>query len=145
MNKLIIAVAAVLLLTQTGVLAQETEPLAMRVTLEWSIVGAFAGAAIGGMFWLTDPANPNNKFSRQVIEGAALGTVAGVGMGLYALRRSAIFPGFAFLSDPLHPSRRITADPVGDEARREGSFAVSFLGRGRGGGGLWLPMLKFKF
>ena len=145
MKKLILGVAALLLLTQTQVVAQETEPLAMRVTMEWSLVGTGFGAVIGAMFWLTDPANPNNRFSEQVIEGAALGAIAGVGMGIYALRRSAIFPGFAYFTDPLHPSQRITADPVGDEARREGSFASSFLGQGSGTRGWRLPMLKFKF
>jgi hypothetical protein len=92
LNRLVLLVLAAVLVTETGAFAQEREPLAMRIELEWTIAGTVVGALIGAALWLTDPGNPKLSLARQAIEGAALGTIAGAGFGLYNMQRHAQFP-----------------------------------------------------
>ncbi|HUJ76673.1 MAG TPA: hypothetical protein VL359_17550 [bacterium] len=104
MKRLLVLVAAMLLLWQTHAWAQEREPLAMRIELEWTVAGTIMGALVGAALWLTDPANPNLTLARQVIESGTLGTFAGAAFGLYVLQRSAQFPVNAVQNDaPVAP------------------------------------------
>ena len=153
-KRAILVAGALLVLGQSQVWAQETEPLAMRVILEWSVAGTVGGAVLGAMFWLTDPGNPNNSFSRQAIEGSAIGTVIGFGFGIYVLQKSAIFPVQFVQHNPLDPSNRLVADPVAAQERLT-LFSSSAIGGGGGslvgggGGGLGrmfqMPVFNFKF
>jgi len=118
LNRLVLLVLAAILLAETSGFAQEREPLAMRIELEWTVAGAVAGALIGAALWLTDPGNPNNSLARQSIEGAALGTFVGAGFGLFIIQRNAQFPNTAALETP--PALWGTgADPVAVRERME--------------------------
>jgi hypothetical protein len=102
--------AAVVLAEMPGY-AQEREPLAMRIELEWTLAWSVVGALAGAALWLTDPGNPNLSLARQSIEGAALGAFVGAGFGLYIMQRSVQYPQSAVLETP--PSLWGTgADPV---------------------------------
>jgi hypothetical protein len=118
LNRLVLLVLAAVLVAETSAFAQEREPLALRIELEWTLAGAVVGALIGTGLWLTDPANPNLSLSRQAIEGAALGTIVGAGFGLYILQRHAQFPApFAQETSPILWGTG--ADPVAVRERAE--------------------------
>ncbi len=118
MKRLVLLVLAVGLLAQTTVFAQEREPLVMRIELEWTLAGTVLGVLAGTALWLTDPGNPNLSLARQAIEGAALGTIAGAGFGLYMIQRNAQFPNQTAMEAP--PALWGTgADPVAVRERRE--------------------------
>ena len=103
MKKVILITALAFMSWQSAAVAQERSPLAMRITFEWSVAGTLAGTVIGFALWLTDPANPGNDLSRQMIEGAALGTVAGAAYGLYMLQANAQIPA-SFVYEPGAPA-----------------------------------------
>src|SRR5690349_7787009 len=113
-----------MLFTHSVAQAQEREPLAMRVELEWTIAFTVVGAVVGTTLWLTDPGNPNNRLSRSVIEGAAYGAVAGAGWGVYMLQRNAQNPGTALIYDPLDPVNRPTKDPIAAQLQKEDLLAA---------------------
>jgi len=118
LNRLVLLVLATVLVGETCAIAQEREPLAMRIELEWSIAGTVVGALIGAALWLTDPGNPNLSLSKQAIEGGALGTIVGAGFGLYNLQRHAQFP--APLAQETPPILWSTgADPLAARERAE--------------------------
>ncbi|HEX7926101.1 MAG TPA: hypothetical protein VF678_00835 [bacterium] len=142
---ILIAVATLMLFTHSVAQAQEREPLAMRVELEWTIGFTFIGAVVGTALWLTDPGNPNNRLSRSVIEGAAYGAVVGVGFGAYMLQRNAQGPGIAQVNDPLDPMNRPTKDPIAAQMRREDLLAA-WDGPGPSGKhGMSIPLANFNW
>ena len=94
MKQAIVAVAALMVLVaHSQVQAQEREPLAMRIELEWTIAGTALGALVGAALWLTDPGNPHNVLSVSVLEGASLGALAGAGFGIYIMQQRIQVPG----------------------------------------------------
>jgi drug/metabolite transporter (DMT)-like permease len=122
LKKAVWLVLAAAVLWQGSALAQEREPLVMRIELEWSIAGTVVGALVGAALWLTDPGNPNSSLSRQSIEGAALGAFAGAGFGLYVIQRSIQVPQTAMGDVP--PSLWGTgADPITVRERAEALLA----------------------
>lgn len=124
LNRLVLLVLAAVLVAETCAYAQEREPLAMRIELEWTLAGTVVGALLGTALWLTDPGNPNLSLARQSIEGAALGTIAGAGFGLYVLQRHAQFP--APLAQEAPPILWGTgADPVAVRERAEALMATA--------------------
>jgi len=123
LNRLVLLVCAALLLAETSGFAQEREPLAMRIELEWSIAGTVMGALVGAALWLTDPANPNLSLSRQAIEGASLGAFAGAGFGLYVLQRNALFPASQANAEAPPILWGTGADPVAVRERSEALLA----------------------
>lgn len=143
--KKIVLMAILLLCFQITAQAQEKEPLVMRILLDWSVAGAAMGVAVGGAVWLTDPGRPGNRLADQVAIGAAWGAIAGAGFGMFVLSETAIHPSFALQHpDPLHPSRRITGDPIGEEEARADLLATAG-GSSRRGRTLVLPLLDMRF
>jgi hypothetical protein len=134
---ILVAAALAMLLTHSLAQAQEREPLVMRIELEWTIAGTVLGALVGAALWLTDPGDPHNLLARSVIEGSALGTVAGAGFGIYMIQRNAQFPGgrVAQVNDPLDPMNRPGRDPIAVQLQRED--LLSSLRQSRGGGRRW--------
>jgi hypothetical protein len=116
---ILVAAAALTLFTHSLAQAQEREPLAMRIELEWTLAGTVLGAVVGAALWLTDPGNPNSRLSRSVIEGAALGAVAGAGFGIYMIQRSVQYPTVGQVYDPLDPMNRPGRDPIAVQLQRE--------------------------
>ena len=142
---------AILLFLLLGILfhsvatAQERGPLIMRVEFEWTLVGIVAGAALGALVWLTDPADPNANLSDTVANGSAWGALLGAGFGLFVLQGTVRTPAdTAFRRNPLHPINRVTSDPVAVESGEGGMFAAS-TARRMGGPTLVLPVLKMRF
>ena len=127
--------------------AQEKEPLAMRIMLEWTGGGLIVGAGVGLLIWLTDPGRPNNKLSEQLALGAAWGSGAGAAVGLSRLNATAIPPVAARMGPgPLHSASRITHDPIADEDRRQDLLAgVGGAYQGGGGRSIFLPLLNLRF
>lgn len=124
MKRLGVMVALLMLVVQGPLHAQERGPLAMRIMLEWTVGGLFAGALVGGGIWLTDPGREGNRLSDNVASGAAWGAVAGAIFALTVVNAAAIPPQVAdHPTDPLDPSLRIVSDPVGQEAQREDLLA----------------------
>jgi hypothetical protein len=118
LNKLVLLVFAAMVLAEASGYAQEREPLAMRIELEWTVAWSVVGALAGAALWLTDPGNPNLSLARQSIEGAALGAFVGAGFGLYVMQRSIQYPQNAALETP--PALWGTgADPVTVRERSE--------------------------
>ena len=129
---ILVAAAAVMLLTTSLAQAQEREPLVMRIELEWTVAGTVLGSVIGAALWLTDPGNPQNHLSRSVIEGASLGAVAGAGFGIYMIQRGVQYPGTAWNNDPLDPINRPGRDIAQIQLDREDLLSrVSTPGGGR--------------
>jgi hypothetical protein len=144
---ILVAAALMMLFTHSLAQAQEREPLAMRIELEWTLAGTVLGAAVGVALWLTDPGNPHNILARSVIEGSALGAAAGAGFGIYILQRSAQLPGAAAqVYDPLNPINRPGRDPIAVERQRED--LLSFLRPPFGaahGRGVEIPLAHFNW
>ena len=125
-------------------MAQETQPLAMRIEFEWSVLGAVGGALLGGLLWLTDPANPNNNLADGVAIGAAWGAIGGAGFSVWIMQNNAIIPGSAQAADPLDPGNRITSDPVA-QAMGKGRM-IAMGGNHRGAfPGIQIQVLKLRF
>ena len=144
MKRAFLLAVVLMVLMQGLVLSQEREPLAMRIGFEWTAAGALGGAALGVLLWLTDPANPNNQLSDSIAIGAAWGTVVGAGFSGYVMQRNAILPATAQVRNPLHPSNRITTDPIAIE---DGSDFLAALGAhpGRNVPGFTVPVFQFRF
>lgn len=125
-------------------MAQETQPLAMRIEFEWSVLGALGGAIFGGLLWLTDPANPNNNLADGMALGAAWGAIGGAGFSVWIMQNNAIFPGQARAVDPLDPANRITSDPV---AQAMGAGRIIAMGgeKQRAFPGFQIQVLKLRF
>lgn len=118
----------------------------MRVMLEWTVGGLFAGAGLGALIWLTDPGRPGNRLSEQLALGAAWGSFAGAITGMSRLNSGLIPPIVQNLGPgPLHPASRITSDPIGDEDKRADLLASLTVSRSAGGPGLIVPVLNFRF
>ena len=145
--KRIVIIAAVLLLGfQVNVRAQEKEPLAMRIMLEWTVGGVFVGAGIGALIWLTDPGRPGNNLGEQVVLGAAWGSAVGAATGLSRLNSTLIPPVVVQNGPgPLHPASRITSDPIGDEAQRADLLASLADSRTNIGRSIILPVYNLRF
>ncbi len=144
-KRVILLVALLGLIAHATVRAQERGPLFMRVEFEFTIFGLLGGAAVGALIWLTDPADPSNNLSDTVAAGSAFGAIIGAGIGIFILQRTAIAPsGFAQIRDPLHPSNRISSDPVGDRSGKK-KLLASAIAPGRAGRGLTLPLLNLRF
>ena len=145
MRRILILAALLLLVLQSSGWAQEREPLAMRITFEWTILGAIVGAGVGAALWLTDPGNPSNTLARSVTEGSAWGVAAGLGFSFFVMQRSALFPqSFAYSPNALDPSERLTADPSGAQAKREDLLA-SAQTVNQSGLALNLPIFNIRF
>ncbi len=145
MKKLAVLAVLLLLCFQTSLHAQEREPLAMRIMLDWTVGGVIVGALVGGAIWLTDPGREGNNVSDQVLGGAAWGSLAGAAWAISILNDTAIAPVLAQVPlDPLHPARRITGDPILDEERRQDLLAGS-PGHGGSGRAFVLPLLNLRF
>jgi len=133
------ALAFVVLTAQSLALAQERDPLAMRIELEWTIAGSALGALLGAAIWLTDPGNPSITLSGNVIEGAALGAIAGAGFGYYIILQNIQFP-----PEPVQPPPPQATNP--DNAQfaavvREASLPSFRIAERRGGS---FPLAQFK-
>ena len=114
LKRMVVAAALLVAVSQSAALAQERGPLAMRAEFEWTVLGVVAGVAVGALVWLTDPASPGNNLGDSVAIGAAWGSIAGAGFGLFVLQRSAIFPNGTAVQNPLDPRNRISSDPVAE-------------------------------
>lgn len=132
------------LMAQSAAMAQETQPLAMRIEFEWSVLGALGGAIFGGLLWLTDPANPSNNLADGMAIGAAWGAIGGAGFSVWIMQRNAIFPGQVRVIDPLDPENRITSDPV---AQAMGGGRIIAMGgdNQRAFPGIQIQVLKLRF
>ncbi len=145
MKKIALLAIVLVLVFQSALQAQEREPLAMRIMLDWSVGGAFAGALVGAAIWLTDPGKEGNRLSDQVAGGAAWGAVGGAAFALSVMNDTSLAPNTAWLApDPLHDSRRITADPIAAEERRQ-DLLTSAGSRGGGGKMIIIPVLALRF
>src|SRR5574341_1482989 len=118
---MVAAAALLVLVTHSLAYAQEREPLAMRIELEWTIAGTALGALVGAALWLTDPGNPHNILSRSALEGAALGALAGAGFGIYIMQQRMQVPAGmaerdATRDEPLLVSARSRDAPAGFRA-----------------------------
>lgn len=131
---ILVAAVALMVLTHSLALAQEREPLVMRIELEWTLAGTVLGALVGAALWLTDPGNPNNQLSRSVIEGSALGAVAGAGFGIYIIQRNVQYGAPIGANDPLDPANRPGRDSVAVLAQREDLLSAWRQPGGRGQG-----------
>lgn len=131
---ILVTAATLMLLTHSLAQAQEREPLVMRIELEWTLAGTVLGALVGAALWLTDPGNPNNQLSRSVIEGSALGAVAGAGFGIYIIQRNVQYGAPIGVNNPLHPANRPGRDPVAVLAQQEDLLSTWRQSGGRGHG-----------
>lgn len=147
MKRIAILIVLLTLGFQSTLKAQEREPLAMQIMLEWTVGGLIVGAGVGMLIWLTDPGRPNNKLSEQLALGAAWGSAAGAAVGLSRLNATAIPPVLARLEPgPLHSASRITHDPIADEDQRQDLLAgAGGAHQGGGGRGIVLPLLNLRF
>lgn len=119
---LLVFMAAVLI--NAPLWAQERGPLVMRVDFEWTLVGMIAGAGLGALLWLTDPADPNANLPDSLANGAAWGAFLGAGFGVFVLQETGVSPpAIGLRANPLHPRNRITTDPVAVESGEGGMFA----------------------
>ncbi|MEE8433813.1 MAG: hypothetical protein V3S64_03405 [bacterium] len=144
LKRVLLLVFMATVLINAPVWAQERGPLVMRVEFEWSVVGIIAGAALGALLWLTDPADPNANLSDSLANGAAWGAILGAGFGVFVLQETAISPPItAFRSNPLHPKNRITTDPVAVESGERGMFATG--GIQYSGKTVVVPFLNIRF
>ena len=91
MKKALLLAVAMVLVLHAPAMAQEREPLVMRIELEWTVAGIFAGVAIGFMIWLTDPAGPL-PLGEAMASGAAWGALAGAGFGVFTMQRTVRLP-----------------------------------------------------
>jgi hypothetical protein len=99
-KKLLLLGIVAILLAESSLFAQEREPLAMRIELEWTAAWAGVGFMIGFATWLTDPGNPNNVLSQRLAEGAALGTFVGAIFGVYVMQTKIQYPQTAAMETP---------------------------------------------
>lgn len=141
LKRAIVLGAALLLLGQAAAFGQEREPLAMQVEFEWTVIGTVSGAVIGGLIWLTDPANPHNVFSDSISSGAAWGAIIGAGFGMYVLQRTAQFPA-GMVANPVD-TPQIASDPVGEAERRRDLLHAAY--GGQSAHGLVVPVLNLRF
>ena len=133
------------MLINAPVWAQERGPLVMRVDFEWTVIGILAGAGLGALLWLTDPADPNANLSDSLANGAAWGAFLGAGFGVFVLQETAISPPVtAFRYNPLHPKNRITTDPVAVESGEGRMFAAGGF-QGLGKSAIVVPFLNMRF
>lgn len=143
LKRTILLAALLVVVSQTGLQAQERGPLVMQVEFEWTVVGAIAGVTVGFLLWLTDPANPGNNLADSIAAGAAWGSFAGAGFGVFVLQTATIYPGVAVIN-PLAPQNRISADPVAVLSREPymlASHQTASLERT-----LWqVPLLSLRF
>lgn len=145
MKKVATLAAVLLVLAASAARAQEKDPLAMRILADWAGAGMMAGAGLGATLWLTDPANPDNNMSDQLAIGAAWGALGGAVFGFFILNSTAIAPRVGSLRPGLlHPSRRISDDPVAAVDAGERIFARS-SGTRRGGRVFLFPLVHFRF
>lgn len=143
-----IAILAVVLTLgfHATVRAQEKEPLAMRVMLEWTVGGVVVGAGLGALIWLTDPGRPGNRLGEQLALGAAWGSIAGAATGLSRLNSGLIPPIVQnYAPGPLHPANRITGDPIREEDKRADLLAALSDPHRGAGRGLVLPLFNLRF
>ena len=120
-NKLILLAFSALVLAETQSYAQEREPLAMRIELEWTVAWSAIGALTGAALWLTDPGNPNVTLPKTAIEGAAIGAFIGAAFGVYVMQRNIQLPQTADVSPSLWGTG---ADPITVRERNEQSMAM---------------------
>ncbi len=125
LKRITLVAMAVILLGTAQAQAQEREPLAMRILLEWTLGGAVLGGSVGFALWLTDPANPNLHLSSQVIEGVALGTVAGSLFALYVMQNTAQFPAGTVDWVPPIPPPGMNSDPIAAMRWRDDLLATA--------------------
>ena len=145
MKKLALLAVLLFFCLQAPLRAQEREPLAMRIMLDWTLGGVLMGILVGGAIWMTDPGREGNRLSEQVAGGAAWGAVAGAAFALTVINEAAIPPAFASMpADPLHPARRITSDPIGEEERRKNLLASASAAPRRGRAFL-MPLINLRF
>lgn len=144
LKRILVLAALLAVLAQSGALAQERPPLAMRIEFEWTVVGAVAGVAVGALLWLTDPANPGNNLADSVAAGAAWGSLLGAGFGVTVLQRSAIFPPGTAMKDPLNPRNRISDDPVAQQ-NGEGPLLAQRFDDQPTAVGVSVPLLRMRF
>lgn len=132
-------------LVNSSVSAQERGPLVMQVSFEWTVLGILAGAGLGAMLWLTDPADPNANLSDSLANGAAWGAILGAGFSVFILQDTAVSPPVtAFRSNPLHPKNRITTNPVAVESGERGMFATGGF-QNLGKSAIVVPFLNLRF
>lgn len=125
MRRILILLAVVWFFWQPALQAQEKGPIVMRIVVEWTTAGMLGGAAVGALLWLTDPGNETNNLSERILVGAGGGGVIGAIYGLSVLSEATYYTAknmrtgqtFANLS-PLHPTNRISADPISIELNR---------------------------
>ena len=145
LKRMLLLVFMTAMLVNAPVLAQERGPLVMQVDFEWTVVGILAGAGLGVLLWLTDPADPSANLSDSLANGAAWGAFLGAGFGVFVLQETAISPPVtAFRFNPLNPKNRITTDPVAVESGEGGMFATgrfSTLGKSA----IVVPFLNIRF
>ena len=145
MKRAILLIFLFCVLLNSAAWGQERGPLAMRIEFEWTLVGLIAGAGLGALIWLTDPADPNNNLSDSVANGAAWGAILGAGFGLFALQKAGQAPpDTGMLKNPLHPRNRITSDPVAVESGENRMFAAGSNGKTRKRIFI-LPLLNLRF
>lgn len=145
LKRIVVLGALLVAVANAAAVAQERGPLAMRAEFEWTVVGVVAGAAVGALLWLTDPANPNHQLSDSVVSGAAWGSAAGAVLGVFVLQRSVVPPGGGTAAlEALAPRNRISADPI---AERNGApFLLAHRDAAQGGGREFrLPLLNLHF
>jgi len=154
LKRMLILVALLLVTFQASGWAQEREPLAMRITFEWTTLGTVAGALVGAALWLTDPGNPQFTLGRSMIEGSAWGAVGGMGFGIFVMQSALIPPsGFAYAPTELAPSQRLTDDPVAAQVQAADPLASAAVastaapptGASTGGFAINLPLFKMRF
>jgi hypothetical protein len=123
-KRLLLLGVAMILLAESSLFAQEREPLAMRIELEWTVAFTAVGSLIGFAAWLTDPGNTNNVLAQRVAEGAALGTIVGAAFGVYVLQAKIQMPQSAALDTP--PALWGTgADPLTVRERNDRLMALA--------------------
>ncbi len=145
MKRALLLIFTMVVVANATAFGQEKEPLVMQVEFEWTVVGIMAGAILGALFWLTDPADPDNTLSDSLASGAAWGAILGAGFGAFVLQDTAVSPQTAAMrNNPLLPLNRVTGDPVAVENGESTLFA---------GGGppqpgqrrIVLPIFKMRF
>lgn len=146
MKRIAILITVLVLGFQVNLRAQEREPLAMRIMLEWTVGGLFVGAGLGALIWLTDPGAPGNNLGEQMVLGAAWGSALGAATGISRLNATLIPPVIVQNGPgPLHPASRITDDPIGDEERRSDLLASLADSQPLKGRSFILPVYNLRF
>jgi len=141
LKRFVLICVVALLLFQGTALAQQKEPLIMRVEFEWTVIGAVAGGFFGAMLWMTDPGNPNNAFAESAVNGMAWGALGGAGWGIYILQRTVVYPEKFVMAPNPAASPNISSDPVAAQMRSQDMLAVLRESRPRPGG-MNLPLMN---